>query len=313
MKKYKKILIKIAVSIVLFSLIFSKLSIKEAYANFSEFNFWFAPLIFLFLILNYLVSSVRWKKLLIFENCDDIKISYLTSLYFMGAFFNNFMPTSIGGDVFKVVKLGNKINSKSHAFSATFMERFTGMIALVLVSYLGLTKTLDFWISLLPQNISSNHTLVLLFEFLLFFGFWVVALCAYIALKIFSKKISKLKKIHDSLMLYKGNNNVLIWALITSFIVQLLGIFAQYYIFSALGVALPIFYALFIFPMITLASFFIPSLNGVGVQDALYVQLFSIVGIPAEVSVSASIIYHLFRLGVSLIGGLLYATEKDNS
>ncbi len=313
MKNNKKIFVKVAISIVLFVLIFSRLEVSQVYANFSSFNYWFTPVIVLFLILNYVVSSIRWKKLLIFEGCEKVKVSLLTSLYFMGAFFNNFMPTSIGGDVFKVVRLGNIINSKSNAFSATFMERFTGMVSLVLISYLGLAKTLDFWLSLLPHNVSSNQVLVLLFEFILFFGFWIVAFVAYIGLRLFSKKLPKVKSVYNSLMLYKGKSNVLIWAFVTSFVVQLLGIFTQYYIFSALGISLPFFYSLFIFPVITLASFFIPSLNGVGVQDTLYVQLFAIVGIPAEVSISASIIYHLFRLGISLIGGVLYAIEKDNN
>jgi uncharacterized membrane protein YbhN (UPF0104 family) len=92
----------------------------------------------------------------------------------------------------------------------------------------------------------------------------------------------------------------------------LLAIFTQYFIFLAMGVDLPVLYALFIFPVITLASFFIPSLNGVGVQDGLYIQLFGLVGVGSAVALSASIIYHLFRLGVSLIGGFFYAFEKDN-
>ena len=109
---------------------------------------------------------------------------------------------------------------------------------------------------------------------------------------------------------YKGKNKVLLIAFLTSFIVQFLAIFTQYFIFLALGVRLPLFYSLFVFPVITLASFFIPSLNGVGVQDALYVQLFQVVYIIPELALSASILYHLFRLGVSLIGGVLYAAGK---
>mgnify|MGYP000035334764 FL=1 len=79
-----------------------------------------------------------------------------------------------------------------------------------------------------------------------------------------------------------------------------------------MGVNSPLDYALFIFPVITLISFFVPSLNGLGVQDALYMQLFLVVGIPAEISLSASIIYHLLRLFVSLFGGVLYALGKSD-
>lgn len=308
----KKTLIKIAVSLLLFVFIFSQINLQEVISNFKRMDIMYIPLILLLLVLNYIISSIRWKKLLIFENTHHITVKYLVNLYFVGAFFNNFMPTSIGGDVYKIFKLGNKIQSKSNAFSATFMERFTGIIALVLISYYGLTTTLDFWLSLLPDYISGNSYLVLVFKFLLYFGFWIAAVVGFASLKFLATKISKLRGIYESLILYKNEYNVLGWAFVTSFIVQLMGIFTQYYIFKALGVDLSVSYALFVLPVITMASFFIPSLNGVGVQDLLYIKFFETVGVGSELALSASVLYHLFRLFVSLAGGVLYAIEKDN-
>jgi uncharacterized membrane protein YbhN (UPF0104 family) len=125
-------------------------------------------------------------------------------------------------------------------------------------------------------------------------------------------KFEKLKKIYNSITLYREYKKVIFWAFITSFLIQLFAIFTQYFVFKALGVTLPLAYSLFIFPIVTLASFLIPSLNGIGVQDALYMRFFLTVGVVGPVSLSASIIYHLFRLGVSLIGGALYAVGKDD-
>jgi uncharacterized membrane protein YbhN (UPF0104 family) len=102
----------------------------------------------------------------------------------------------------------------------------------------------------------------------------------------------------------------LVYALISSFAIQFLAIFTQYFAFRAIGVKIPVDYALFVLPVITLAGFFIPSLNGLGVQDALYIQFFGMIGVPTEIALSASIVYHLFRMAVSLIGGALYAAGK---
>lgn len=308
----KKTIIKIAVSLTLFIIILTQIDTAELIQNFKKLDVMYIPLIILLLIVNYVVSSIRWKKLLIFENTEHVSIKYLINLYFVGAFFNNFMPTSVGGDVYKIYRLGKAIDSKSNAFSATFMERFTGIIALVLISYYGLIQTLDFWLSLLPESMNSNTSAVAIFKFLLFFGFWIAAIAGFLSLRILSTKITKLKGVYDSLMLYWGKHSVLIWALVTSFIVQFMGIFTQYFIFKALGVDISISYALFVLPVITIAGFFIPSLNGVGVQDGLYIQLFGAVGVASEVALSASIIYHLFRLLVSLLGGLVYVIEKDS-
>lgn len=311
-KNSKQAIIKILVSALLFGVIFWQVDVKAVFSNFELLDIGYLPLLIGLLILNYLVSSVRWKVLLVHKNSEKISVKYLASLYFIGSFFNNFMPTSIGGDVYKVIALGKKIKSKTDAFSATFMERFTGMIALVIISYFGLIQTLDYWLLQMPEVVSTSPVLTLIFKGLLFFGFWIVALGGFLFLKTFAKRFKLARKVYESFMEYKGKNKVLFSAFVTSFIVQLLAISTQYFIFTALGINLSIEYALFIFPVVTLASFLIPSLNGLGVQDALYMQLFLSVGVPREISLSASIIYHLLRLFVSLFGGVLYAFGKED-
>lgn len=294
MKKYKKFILKLVVSVGLVGIILWKVDRRGIIESIRSLDFRYVPLIFGFLILNYVVSSFRWKLLLIHKNSEHITVSYLTSLYFIGAFFNNIMPTSMGGDVYKIYRLGKKLDCTVDAFSATFMERFTGMIALVLISIVGLTQVFGF------------------LGILAFVGLWVGFFAGLWVLKFFGGRYKKLKKIYDSLVIYKGRKKVLLWAFITSLAVQIIAIATQYFVFLAVGIHLPVAYSLFIFPVITLAGFFIPSLNGIGVQDALYIQMFSVVGVTTAVSLSVSILYHVFRLGTSLIGGMLYAMGKDD-
>lgn len=294
LKKYKKLILKLIVSIGLFSLIIKNTNIQDVVRNLQMLNPIFIPLIISFLILNYIVSSVRWKNLLVFENTKNVKLPYLISLYFIGSFFNNFMPTSIGGDVYKIARLGKKVGSNSNAFAATFMERFTGVLVLILISVVSLIQ------------LGGYRTIVLLFLF------FISLVAGLYALRFLSKRVKVINKIYASLLVYKNEKKVLAVALLTSLIVQLLAIFTQYFIFMSVGAAPPLFYALFTLPIITLAGFFVPSLNGIGVQDALYMQFFSTAGISPEVSLGASVIYHLFRLFVSLIGGVFYAFEKSD-
>jgi len=293
MKKHGKLLLKISISALLLAVLFLRVDKNILIKNLSLLDFRFAPFIVLFLALNYLFSSIRWKRLLIYENTSGVSVWYLTSLYFIGSFFNNFMPTSIGGDVYKVYRLGKKIGNTPNALSATFMERFTGVIVLALISIFGLIRYLGA-LTLIP---------FVLFILGMFFGLWL--------LKVLGDRFAKLKEIYESLMKYKKQYSVLTFALVTSIIVQLMTILTQYFVFLSIGVRLPFFYSLLVFPVIVLASFFIPSLNGVGVQDALYVSMFSVVGVRPETALSASILFHLFRLTVSLIGGGFYAANKD--
>lgn len=292
MKKYAKILLKIIVSVGLVTFILLKIDKAQLISNFKLLNYYFVPLVVIFIILNYVVSSMRWKRLLVHKNSTRVSVGYLTTLYFVGSFFNNFMPTSIGGDVYKVFKLGKKIESVPSAFASTFMERFTGMLMLCVISVFSLYKLMGFWI-------------VLLFIWGLL-GLYL----AFFVLRLLSKKSKKINEIYEAFRIYKGKNGIIIYALVTSLMVQLFSILSQYTIFLALGVKLPFLYALFVFPVIILAGFFIPSLNGIGVQDTMYMTLFGFVGVSPELSLSASILFHLFKLFISLLGGVLYALGK---
>jgi glycosyltransferase 2 family protein len=309
-KKIRSTLIKIIVSVFLFAFILYNVDLPSLVENFKQVNLAYIPFILGLIVLNYVVSSFRWKQLLIHEGSEKASVRYLTSLYFVGSFFNNFMPTSIGGDVYKIFKLGQKIENNADAFSATFMERFTGMIALVIISYFGLVQTLDFWLSQLPAVLVENATFLVIFKIILFVGFWVGAVVAFLSMKILATKIDLVKKVYDSLMVYKDSKKVLISGVLTSFIVQLLSVATQYFVLVSLGIDVPFMYTLFVFPVVFLASIFIPSLNGFGVQDALYIQFFMAVGVTTELALSASIVYHLFKLSVSLFGGILYAMGK---
>lgn len=295
MKDKLKTILKITVSLGLIIYLFTKkVDTGELVSNFKLINWVYIPVIFLTIVIHYVVSSFRWKSLLIHHRSNEVSRFYLFKLYFIGAFFNNFMPTSIGGDVYKVYKLGKKINDPITSFSSVFTERFTGIMMLVLIGLLSMSKTIGWGVLVLIVWMVT--------------GFYI----GMNVLKILSKKVGFLKKLYDALMVYKNYPKVLVFAMLTSFLIQLLSIMTQYFAFMSIGIKLPLFYCFMVFPVITLAGFFIPSINGLGVQDALYVSMFSFVGVSASTAVSASIIYHMIRMSVSLIGGIFYALAKDS-
>lgn len=303
-KSPKKLILKIVISIILFIIIFQSINFSELVSNFKQFNLIYFPLVFLLIVLNYVISSVRWKYLMVHQDdSNKVKIPYLTSLYFIGAFFNNFLPTSIGGDGYKFYRLGKKTGNMTNAFTSTFMERFTGVIALVVISLLSLTQLLGIY----------GIGIFILFWFCVVCGLYFLKFISKIKFKyeFLNKLISQITKIYQSIAEYKHHKKRIFWAIVTSFIVQILSVLSQYFVFYGLGVEIPFFYAFFSFPFIFLAGYAVPTFNGIGIQDYLYIELFSKVGVASELALSASILYHLFRLSVSLIGGILYVFERD--
>src|SRR5687768_12118101 len=115
-KSHIKMILKILVSVTLLYIIFMNLDIEAFKKTIQGANLSYYPLIAFLIIANYVSSSFRWKILLgVFDGIEKIPLMTFIKLYFIGAFFNNFLPTSVGGDFYKAFRLGKKINNQSQA------------------------------------------------------------------------------------------------------------------------------------------------------------------------------------------------------
>ena len=299
LKKYLNISFKVIIS---FSLIYYLLSTNDIDFIFSSLlnsNYLYFSLSVLFIVLNYVFSSIRWKYLVI---DSKIKLSYMIKLYFIGSFFNNFLPTSIGGDAYKILKLGQKIESKTDAFTATFLERFIGMLALIIISLYGFSSL---------KNVDIFNFLIIFVALILSF---IIFLIYYPKFKFKPNFLNKIftimDKIHASFIKYKKYPKIIAFSFISSLFVQFFSVLSQVFIFKSLAVDIPFEFALFSFPVIFLSGYAIPSVNGIGSQEVLYTTFFTQIGITSGLIIASSFLYHIARLIVSLVGGLFYVYEK---
>ena len=299
MKKYLKLTLKIIISTSLIGYLLLSTDISKVLDILFRVNPFYFFVASILIIVNYVFSSFRWRYLVL---DSKISIIYMIKLYFIGSFFNNFLPTSIGGDAYKIMKLGEKLGSKTNSFTATFLERFIGMIALLVISLYG-------YLTFSNLNIMS-FLMVFILVILSFFAYLIFYPKFTFKPKLLLKLFDVLDKIHASFMRYKKEPMLLGYSFLASLVVQMSAIFTQYYIFKSLEVTLPVDFSLFAFPIIFLSGYAIPSLNGIGSQEVLYTSFFSTIGVAAGICIAASFLYHISRLVVSLIGGLLYLNEK---
>lgn len=82
------------------------------------------------------VSALRWRAYL---DALELPLPWgtLYRLYFVGTFFNAFLPTGIGGDAYKAVQIGRRMTSLAPAFASVFLDRFAGVMALALIGFSG--------------------------------------------------------------------------------------------------------------------------------------------------------------------------------
>jgi len=128
-----KLLLKIAVTGLCFWYISKKIDFGAAKRAFFQANWSWLLLAVLLLMLSKLFSAFRLN--IYFRNIDIHLPEWRNiKLYWLGMFYNLFLPGSISGDAYKVVLLKRKYNAPYKKTSAAvLLDRFSGLLALGLI------------------------------------------------------------------------------------------------------------------------------------------------------------------------------------
>ena len=91
-------------------------------------------------LLMVLVSAWRWDLLL---RAQHISVPYgtLVNSYLVATFFNNFLPSNIGGDVVRIRDTAPHAGSKTLATTIVLVDRGIGLMGLIFVAAVGATFT----------------------------------------------------------------------------------------------------------------------------------------------------------------------------
>ncbi len=85
-------------------------------------------------ILTVIIASYRLKKLL---KVQGIYLSLVdaTLLNFVGFFFNNFMPTAVGGDIAKAYFTAKRSQKKLGSITSVLADRLFGLYSLIFIAF----------------------------------------------------------------------------------------------------------------------------------------------------------------------------------
>lgn len=232
------------------------------------------------------------------------KYFQLVQLNFVGTFFNNFLPTTFGGDAVRgyYLKKGSNLPIKK-AIACIFYERYTGMIVL-------------FWcssIAFLLQNfgVISNSwkitfELVLFSHAATFASIFVVPFLPKIKKTILGENHWIYIKFVEPFLVYWHDLKLNVKILSLSVLLQIGVITSHILIAKSLNIDIPFGYYFVFYPMTTIAGFLIPSLNGLGVREGAYIFFLKQVNIPSDQSLAFSICWLIILLLTSVVGGLIY-------
>lgn len=131
-KRTRTYLVKAVISAAFFWVLFSAVQGNELSAMLDRIDWLYFILSFLLVPVMLSVSCLKWKLLL---DGREPKIPFLTliRIYLIGYFFSNLLPSSVGGDVVRSYYTGRMINSQTYSAVSVFVERFSGVLFLILL------------------------------------------------------------------------------------------------------------------------------------------------------------------------------------
>jgi uncharacterized membrane protein YbhN (UPF0104 family) len=127
---------KIVVSVVLLWLLFSRIDVGRLwiYARRASPSWLLVALAFYFMAA--VISVARWGRLLHTQHVP-IPNSRLMKSYLVSMFYNNFLPSNIGGDVIRIADTVKAAGSRTLATTVVLVDRLVGLMGLAFVAAIG--------------------------------------------------------------------------------------------------------------------------------------------------------------------------------
>lgn len=246
------------------------------------------------------VSGLRWW--LVGRAIDaPLPLKDCVSLMFVGSFFSQVLPTSIGGDAVRILLAGRRGLAYGRAFSSVVLERASGLLALVLMVAGG-----ALWLGERLEPPALGLFLLLSLPGLLAV---LALLCSLDALAL-PAPLARLAR--PFLALAADARRVLLAPatslalLLLSAVAQLLTVGTVFVLAQGLGLPLPFADSLALVPAVVLATFFPLSFAGWGVREGAAVLLLGFAGLGADAALAVSVLLGLGSLAAGLPGLALW-------
>ena len=243
--------------------------------------------------LTQLISACRWQMLaqpLGFER----SLHQYTAFYFIGMYFNLFLPTSVGGDVVRAWYLDGSSGRRLCAFLSVLVDRLSGLLVLLglaCVAIIFCPVPLDTWI---VASVLGTA------------GCAVLGLISLPMAARWTQPFGRLRRLVEGVRLYQSKPTLLALTTGLSLVVQAANVVLVWLVGRAIDAPVPASYYWIAVPMVTLLTMLPISLNGMGIREGGMILFLTPVGISHATSISLAFLWFSVFTATSLIGAGIY-------
>ena len=304
---------KLTVSIGLLLLLFSRIDVTRLWATARLASIPWLCVAMLIFTVNVFIATWRWHLLLDAQRVR-VAIRSLAASYLIANFFNNFLPSNIGGDVMRISDSARLAGSKTVATTVVLVDRVLGLMALVLVAALGATAVgrihpaaapiwpVWLWAGLLAGAAASAPAFYapdgfgrLLRPLTVFHPEWVGA---------------RIDTLTETLARFRDQPGALAACFGGAVVVQVTMVVFYFSVADALHVDVAFSDLAVIVPISFVVQMLPVSLNGFGVREATFSFYFTRIGQPIEAALLVSLVAQALVMLFSLTGAAVYVSRS---
>ena len=310
--------VRFAFTAVLLFVLYRRIEFAQFRAAAAGLKWWPLALFFPICVANKICTSLRWRELL---KADGIVLPFwkLFASYWVGSFFNIFMPSNIGGDVYRIADVAKRSDKPVGTTVSVFADRLAGFVVMsfmgVLFPLLGLEMIPPamHWVLYLSAGV---FTCFIAAAVVVQSEFFIGVCLRFLPRKFREKANATAQTARSSFRSYLNKPAVLAKCLGLSCLFQTGMVVAIWSVGESLGLGIaPFAYFVFV-PIINLLESVPWTMYGMGARDAGYTMFFTAVGCvenPAAAAAVMSLVYVTLSLAYASAGGIIFALRRLKS
>jgi glycosyltransferase 2 family protein len=254
-----------------------------------------------------MLVAFRWHLILSFASTSPGPVALL-KIVFVGLFFNQVLPTGVGGDAVRAWRCSKLGIGLGATIRSILLDRAWGYTVLVILYIIVLPSLLQ----VLPRSQERSGVVAVL-------AAAIAALLALVSLDYLPPPLLRLRVIAPLAELSREGRRLLMYpgrcgaVLCLSILTIGLTVVAFKFIGDAMGSRLSLGTWAMVVPPVALIQLLPVSLAGWGIREAALVVALGTFGVPAEAALGISILLGLCVILTALPGGLIWLTNWDLS
>jgi glycosyltransferase 2 family protein len=258
-----------------------------------------------------IISTWRWRVLLRAQGYEA-PLRRLSASYLVATFFNNFLPSNIGGDVVRVRDSSQLTGSTTTSIAIIAIDRILGLGALYLLAVVAYA----FGGPRLRSLAGAAPALILLGV--------VFAVLAYVFFRpgtarrlLAASRLSSIEwvrmrfeTVQAAVHVYRGQLGAVWTAFAASVALQALVVVYYFDVAQSLSIPLPLSASFLIVPLCSLVQTVPVSFNGWGIRESVFILYFDQLGLPKESALAFSLVGAGLIVLLSLSGAVVWTSRN---